>query len=180
MLLQFWQQFYKFLALSRAEFDSSSMVAHRWRLARQPSNRGCNSIEKRAMSSYKGRQVLSRKSNCTKCKGAERSNIGWGLMLNSLRSISPWVQNSSAISWLTCWWTFQGLVAAPKSAAVIIPACNNCRFCLSCWTSDEKVSADRLIFEAKADSLGAILKCKAKSVARMLRSMTAKVSAYSS
>ena len=37
----------------------------------------------------------------TVLNATERSNIGWGSTFNSWRSISPCVQNSSAINWLT-------------------------------------------------------------------------------
>ena len=86
-------------------------------------------------------------------------------------------QNSSAANWLTCWWTSQGLVLCPKSAAVIMAAWTNSR-----WWGDCKNSSPAELWACRASWAisEAWRKWRARSVARMQCSMTARVSAYSS
>ena len=173
----FWHN-HKFLACSPLSwFLDWSLADQMAKLAWQPSSKGFNAEENRLMSSYNVRHGLSKNWICTSWRAQLRSNMGWGSMFNSRRSISPWCQNSSAISWLTCLWTSQGLVAFPRSAAVIRPAWRSSRFCVF-WRNDSFSSS--WAPNDNFDRAGASRKCSARSVARMLLSMTAKVSAYSS
>ena len=72
-------------------------------------------------------------------------------------------------------------VALPRSAAVIIPACIKCLFCeFSSVIKASNFFGHWLMLVASLDKAWASRKCSAKSVAKMLLSITARASAYSS